>query len=222
MHHRLQHGDLEQLALAGASPLDQCGHGSHGGVDAGHGVGHGRPQQARVARVGGDAQEARERLGDGIVARPVGVGPVLTEAGDRDIDQARVDRLQLLVVGPHARGRAGPEVLDVDVGLGDQLAEHLRVRRFLEVQADRALAAIVGLEVRRIEAASEVAVGVADLGAFDLDHVGAKVGQGHGRAWPGDEGPLFEDPDPIQWLLDHLPIRTQFSSAVKPSGATPS
>ncbi len=210
MHHRLEHGDLDQLALAGAAALDQGAGDAEGGVDAGLGVGHGRAQQARIVRVGGDPKEARQRLGHRVVAGAGGIGAVRAEAGDGAVDQPRIDGAERLPVRAHARGGARAEVLDVDVGLLDQLAEHARVGRLLEVQGQAALAAVIGLEVRAIEAAAEVAVGVADARRLHLDHVSADVGEHHGAAGTGDEGALLEDADAIEGL-GHLPIPPQFS-----------
>ena len=47
-------------------------------------------------------------------------------AGDRDVDELRVDLLQLLVAKAVLLGRAGAEVLPEDIGLRDELAAEFR------------------------------------------------------------------------------------------------
>ncbi len=80
MHHRLQHRDLDQPPLAGAAALDQGGHDPQRRIEAGDGVGHGGAEQARRVGVGRDAEEARQGLGDGVVARPLDIGAAGAEA----------------------------------------------------------------------------------------------------------------------------------------------
>ena len=67
-----------------------------------------------------------------------------------------------------------------------------QVGRALGVERDAALVAVVGLEVRAVEAALEGAERVAGARLLDLDHVGAEVGEQHRRRRAGDEGALLE------------------------------
>ena len=55
-----------------------------------------------VAGLAGDRHQPAHALGDLVEAGPLGVGPVLAEAGDRAVDQARIDRRQALVVDAEA------------------------------------------------------------------------------------------------------------------------
>src|SRR5438093_620556 len=78
------------------------------GPDVGdlHARDDGRP--ARRAR---EADHAREAQVIDVVPDPVAIGPVLTVAGDRAVDEARILRAQRLVVAPEARRRPGPRAL---------------------------------------------------------------------------------------------------------------
>ena len=62
-----------------------------------------------LARQSGDRHQPAHALRDLVEARPVGVGPVLAEAGDAAVDDARVDLAQVLVVDLRAAAsrRAG-------------------------------------------------------------------------------------------------------------------
>jgi hypothetical protein len=73
---------------------------------------------------------------------------------------------------------AGAEVLDHDVGLGDQLMDDLAARRMLEIDRHRLLVARLHVPPQRgafVELAP-LAQGVAAIGRFDLDHLGAELG----------------------------------------------
>ena len=132
-----------------------------GGVEAGDGVADRGPDHARVLGIDEQAKEAARGLGDGVEGRPVAIRPVRAEARDRAIDQARIDALQPLGVDAEPRGHAGAEVLDEDVGAGDQLVERGEIVRLLGVERDAALVAVVGLEVRAVEPALEGAERIA-------------------------------------------------------------
>ena len=85
------------------------------------------------------------------------IGAVLAEAGDRAIDEPRIDRAQAFVVEAVALQPADLEVLDQHVGVRreppDERAPFLR----LEIGGDRALAAIAGVEVGGREVAAVAA-----------------------------------------------------------------
>ena len=150
------------------------------GIDAGDRVGERGAEEARPLLVHDDAQETGQRLRDGVVARPLGVGTVSAEATDRAVDEPWVESAQPLDAGAEPLGRAGPEVLKVHISACDQLVEEFAIAGLLEVAAETALVAVVGLEMRRIKPTLVAAVGIA-FGALDLDHVGSEVGKHHRR-----------------------------------------
>ena len=102
------------------------------------------------------------------VCWPSGGRAGLPEAADRAIDQPGVERAQPRLARAQTLGRAGPEVLDVDVRLADQGIEHLGIGGILGVQLDAALVAVVGLVVRAVETALERAERVARARLLDL------------------------------------------------------
>src|SRR3546814_18261612 len=57
-----------------------------------------------------------------------------------------------------------------------------------------ALVAVVGLEMRAVQAVLERPERIACARQFDLDHIGAEVGQQHRGRRPGDEGAVFNHP----------------------------
>jgi len=68
----------------------------------------------------------------------------------------------------------------------------------LEVQRDRALAAIGRHEHRRELTVAGGAAGDVAGERFDLDHVGALVGQQHGANRPRNDRRQVDDPDALQ------------------------
>jgi DNA-binding transcriptional ArsR family regulator len=125
-----------------------------------------------------------------LAAGPVWPKPLMAQYTSRGLSAA-----QPRLAGAQPLGRAGAEVLDVDVRVLHQLVEHRRVGRLLGVERDAALVAVVGLEVRAVEAAAERAERIAAARLFDLHHLGAQVGQQHARRRPGDERALLQHLD---------------------------
>ena len=112
------------------------------------------------------------------------VRAVLAVARDRAVDEARVLLAQPLVAHAEPVHHAGPERLEQHVVLAHQPQQHLAAALLLEVQPDRALAAVEREEQRRLRrVVGALVVGrrpadvVAHAGVLDLEHVGAEVGE---------------------------------------------
>ena len=163
------------------------------------------PDHARIGRIHQQLEVAAGRLRHRVVAGTRSRGPGRAEAADRAVDQARIELAQLLLADAQLLRHAGPEVLDVHVGRLHQLVQALAVGRLLGVERDAALVAVVGLEVRAVEAALEGAERVARAGLLDLDHVRAQVAQQHAAGRAGDEGALLEHAHVLQHF-DHLAV----------------
>ena len=132
------------------------------------------------------------------------VGAVLPEAGDRAIDEARVVLRQALVVEAEFGEPAGLEVLDHDIGARRELVHDALAVFGLEVDRDRALAAIARMIIRGRHLAAVRALDerrtpaarvVARAGALDLHHVGAEVGEDLARPRPGQDARKLENAD---------------------------
>lgn len=153
----------------------------------------------------GQAHEPAHALDHEVVAGPVGVRPVLAEAGDGAIDQRRVHRLQGGVVEAVLLQPADLEVLDHHVAVGGELTYQLLPLGLREVDGDGPLAAIgrqvIGglggvvaglvLEERRAPAAGVVA----GAGALHLDDLGAQVGEHLPGPGSGEDTAQVEDAD---------------------------
>ena len=128
-HGGFVHGDLDALALAGALALDQRAQDAGAEMDAGQevadrGAGLGRRPVVLAGRVG----DAAHRLDGDVHGGEVAIGPVEPEARAAAIDQAGIELAQHVVAQPQPVHDADGEVLDQDVGLGDQLEEDLPCR----------------------------------------------------------------------------------------------
>ncbi len=138
------HGDVHVLALAGALAVDhrrQHAHHRMAGTagDVRHLERHRRRAGGLAAVVGG---HAGDRQIVQIVAGPVPVGPVLAVAGNRAVDQPRVDRLKVFVAHAQAVHDPGAELLDDNVVLGHQPPDDLLAFRLLQIHGDRPLGAV--------------------------------------------------------------------------------
>src|SRR5581483_2715760 len=102
-----------------------------------------------------------------VVADAVAVGPVLSVARDRAVDEAGIEGPQRRVVDAEAGGDARAEAFEQDVGAGDEPPEHVAATRVLEVEDQ---APLVAREKRNAHA-ERIA------GRGDEEHVGAEVGE---------------------------------------------
>ena len=165
-----------------------------GAVHPGQQVGDRHADALRVVGPGaGERHEAGLALGDLVVAGAAALGPVVTEAGDRQHDEARVARHQRLDAEAKPVEHAGAEVLDEHVGPVDEGEQHVAVFGGLEVEGDRLLVAVGRQEVRRLapplvadEGRPPAAGVVAAARRLDLDDAGALVGEHHRRVRPGE------------------------------------
>jgi hypothetical protein len=138
-----------------------------------------------LARNAGDGHEAAHPLGDLIDAGPVPIRPVLPEAGDAAVDQARIDRAQALVVDAESALHVGAVVLHDDVGVLRQPLEDGHPVGLAEVQRDALLVAVQVLEIEPVTIAAHTVAGAA-AGHLDLDRRGAPIDElpHAGRAGP--------------------------------------
>src|SRR5437773_3458659 len=171
-HHRLEERGVDPLALAGPLALEQRNQDALGQEEPGREIGH-RDADPHGALTGqpGDRHEPAHALGDLVVARPLGVRAGLAEAGDRAVDDPRIDLRQRLVVDAEPLLHVRPEVLDDDVGARRQLLDDLDAARMLEVERHRAL---VPVQVEEVEA-ERGRVALELLARFDLDYVRPSV-----------------------------------------------
>ncbi|GAB3849885.1 hypothetical protein GCM10027610_073830 [Dactylosporangium cerinum] len=180
-------------------PREQCrGHGLRRG-DGGDAVGEAeRWQRRRPVGLAGDGREPAHRLGEGAEAGPGRIRAELAKRGDPRDDQARVELEQH--VGPEAPALQGarPEVLDQDVGAGQEAFEQLGAGGTGQVEGD---AALVPPEQRPPQRhavlGGPVAAGrVTFDGMLDLDDVGAEIPQDGGGQGAGEQGGHVHDRDP--------------------------
>jgi hypothetical protein len=126
----------------------------------------------------------------------------------------RVDRAQVLVAEAGAIEDAPAEILDHDVALACQFADHALALRRLEVECQAALVAVGEAELRRAVPPALVIVHLADdaewieVGArFDLEHLGAEIGQHRRGVGSRRQQPEVEDANAMQRTTClHLPL----------------
>src|SRR3954453_1867675 len=127
--------------------------------------------------------------------RALGERPALAEARDRDIEDPRLARRDLLIVEAEAMDDLGAEALEEDVGALQQPPHDLLAGVGLEVDGETALSQIADDREGRMAGVADAqrARPVAVAQALDLDHVGAVLGEQHGAVRSGD--PLAEIDD---------------------------
>src|SRR5699024_5028895 len=136
--------------------------------------------------------EARVAFGHGRETGSGGHGTGLAECGDADEDEFRVGLLEDVRAQPPLLQGAGTEVLEQDVRTADEFDHGLAPLFGAQVEFDGLLIAIDRAVEHRGRAGLEPPIAdlVACLRAFDLDHLGAEVGEceeshnGEGKSVP--------------------------------------
>ena len=204
---RLHQAGIDVAALAVAQLAHQRRRQRLEGVEAGRDVDrdHALPPRRAVGQAV-HHHHAAEGLDQPVDGRPLAVGPGLAEARHRAVDDLGIDLPGVLVAEAQPRDDARPEALDDDVGLGHQLVhDGLAVGR-LEVERDRALAAVEGdgmgavIALELAQRAAPVA-----LRRLDLDDVGAVQRQQHRGMRPGHALREVEHGDAVVRAFDHEP-----------------
>ena len=129
------------------------------------------------AGLAGDRHDAAHALRDLVEAWTVAVRAVLAEAGNAGEDDARIHLRERLVIDAEAELDVGPEVLHHHVGRLYEPEEDVLGLGQLEVERHRALVAVQVLHVRPVARTAHVLVRIRARRRFDLDHVGAEVGE---------------------------------------------
>jgi hypothetical protein len=160
----------------------------------------------RPVAAAGRRRDAGQPLDQHVLAGAAEVWPALAVARARAVDDARVDRLEVLVAVAHPGEDAGAEVLD-DVGLGPDPVEDPSPLH-LQIDRERALVAVPGEKVRSPSADPAVVEGhsakqVTLPRPLDLDDVGAHVGEELGGERPLQEVAEIEHGDVGQGFFGH-------------------
>ena len=94
-----------------------------------------------------DAHGATHGLGDQVIARLVGVGAILAEAGDGGVDQLGVDGPALLPAEAQPLHNARPVILNQHISGLHQLGKERFTALVLQIQGHAPLVAVQVLEV---------------------------------------------------------------------------
>ena len=178
---RAQHRGLDQLPLARALAVVERARDRHRRGQPGRVVDDRRAGVLRRALVVGAADHGHQPGvgGHRPVRRRLERARALAAVGaDLAVDQAGVEGGEHLVAHAEAFRHAGAHVVHQHVEARDQALDQRLAARVLEVDRDRALAAVERLEALALAGydGADVAVVLA-LARFDLDHVGAEVGE---------------------------------------------
>ena len=171
----VDHRGVDHLALARLLRLEQAAHHAEGQQHAAAAeIADQVERRDRLVLAADGMQRAGERDVVDVVAGRLGERAFLAPAGHAAIDQLGIAREA--DVGPEAQplGDAGAERLGHAVGLLDQAQHDLDAFLLLQVDRDRAAAAVVDGEFRLGQAVHDMRPG-----AVDADHVGAHVAQHH-------------------------------------------
>ena len=196
---RVEQRDAHVASAAGDVALAERGQHAHRCVEARDDV---EQRDARLRRLAvalaRDAHQAGERLHDDVVAGSRGgLGCGRSERRQRARDQPRLRLAEVVEPQPEPLHQSRPEVLDHDVGRGDEPSDEGHAFGRAQIGRHRALVAVQREEVGGVvpgERRSPVPRVVALARALDLDHVRAQVGEDHGAQRAGQDAGEVDDP----------------------------
>ena len=144
----------------------------------------------------GKAHDAAHALRHHVVGGAARQRPGLPEARAGGVDQFRIAPGERLPSIAEPRQRAGPEILDENVGAGEKPLEQGAVIVRPEVEGDALLAAVERHEIGGFAVHPRpVGARVVAAGRLDLDHPRAEVRQDHGAERPRQHAGQVEHKD---------------------------
>ena len=179
--HGFAHGHVDQATLPGPLRVEECRQNAHhGGHRAAEQVADLQIGNRRLAPIDADLIE---HTGKADIVEVVSGRHCqwagLAIAGDRAIDDLRIDRPQRFVTNSQLVAHPRPEALDDDVGSTRQTQEYLTALRLLEVEPQPTLVAVDAAkeDADAVRTLTHDTCVVAGRVIFDLDDVGAQIGQ---------------------------------------------
>ena len=204
-HLRVDQRHVEILAEAAPKAMHvamaQLRQDAQGGVEPREQVAHRNtdllvPAAGQIVALAGHAQQTAEPLHRVVVAGTLAIRAGLPVAGDRAIDELRVQHCQARVVQPVAGHVADLEVFDQHVGVLSQHSHQCLAFAVRQVDRDRAFVAVRAEEVGRFGAVGAHCIAqqrrapsagvVSYAWAFDLDDIGTQVAEHLGAPGPGE------------------------------------
>ena len=180
---RIEHRDVDKLPFAGLFPLIERQQNTDRGIHAGSDIGDGDAGARRFVGIAGGGDNAALALNQEIVSLDVAIRTVLAVAGERAINQPRIQLAELFITEPKPAGDTRRIILEENIRALRQLLQNLPPLFFLDVDGQAALVAIepnvTGRKPlhHRIPGANHVA----DAGPLDFDHFRAHVSEQAGR-----------------------------------------
>ncbi|MCY1225154.1 hypothetical protein D9M72_373440 [compost metagenome] len=182
-----QQRGADDLPLPGPLALQQRRQGPERAIHAREKIGDGDTHPLGVVRSRtGQGHQAGFALQDLVVAAAPGFRPVVSEAGDGQDHQCRVQRVHFRGGEAQPVQDAGAEVLDDDVGAFQQFAQDCPPVVVLQIQSDGFLVPVAGQKIGRLrivlradEGRAPAARVVPGAGVLHLDDAGAEVGKHH-------------------------------------------
>ncbi len=112
---RIEHGNVDQLPLAGLFSLIKRQQNTDRRVHARGDIGDGDAGARGLVRIAGRRDDTALALNQQIVSLDVPIWPVLAVAGKRAIDQPRIDLAQFFIAKTQSPRDAGSVVLEKDI-----------------------------------------------------------------------------------------------------------
>ena len=172
---------LDEAPRARAFAAEQRGQHRLRSRHAGHQIDHGHTEfERRLLLLAVERHEPRFALDHEVVTGSLGLGPAAVVTRDRDVDDVRLDGLELLVSEPQFLRPARLEVVNHHIGLQEHFAHDPDAFRRLQIERHGPLVAVHAVVISGLglaDANAPIARVVTALGMLHLDHLGTEIRQ---------------------------------------------
>ena len=183
--HAVQHRNIHILPLSGPFPVIQCQqdtcHRIQAGTDVTQRAAH---TSRRSIGITGNAHHAGHSLCYNIIGRQIPHGAVLSKAGNRTVNNLRIDLLELLIRVAQLFHDSRLKVLHHDVAVSDHLVDD--VLTFLQIECNAFLAAVYQgiVSALPVDKRAKDPASITCSRLLDFNDFGAKIRQVHGAERP--------------------------------------
>ncbi len=201
-HHAFDLREIDELALAGKLCVDQSGEHGRASIQSADGVAERRvAHNRRPIGIADNARQARALLECRTIGATIAIDAACAEGRHRHHHELWIDLAQHLIAESEFRQYLDGIIVDDEIRVGQQLPRKTQAPRPCQIERDPPLVAVHDAVAHRFlvhlledvgRAPIDAAPPIRILDRFDLDHVGAEIGQ---RARANRTGPAHREID---------------------------
>ena len=203
------------MSLTGNQPVYQRAQYPITGVEARQMIGEGETHSLRIAGVREQAEKAAHSLANRVIPRAIPVRAGVSEAGNRTVDNFRIQFPDRLVSQTALGQSTGAEVLDKHIRSSEKSQQDIPAFILTNVECDAPLVPIETAKSRGVKSVAPTPKGISFSRLFNLDDIGAQIGQHRTGKWPGDIARHFDNTNSLKRVIHFITPDRRLASEYK-------